>query len=93
MNVKAASLLACLVLSGSASAGLAEDMGTPEEQALCRPDYDRTCAQYGFDTDRIFKCMDDNVCKLSLGCQKVIFKHRPDLPRCTAARRPRRRKH
>jgi hypothetical protein len=91
MNFKAASLLACLVLSGSAAAGLAQDNnGTPQEQETCRPDADRLCSQFGFDVDRIKQCMDDNLCKLTPACQKVILKYRPDLRRCTG-RRVRRR--
>jgi len=49
--------------------------GTPEEEAACKPDVRRYCADLGEDQFRILSCLQKERTKISKACLKVLENH------------------
>jgi hypothetical protein len=70
-------IFAAFALSGLSSAAFA-DMGTPEEQAACRPDVRKFCYKIPQSAgDKAFQqCLEANRDKLSANCVRVMMEHK-----------------
>jgi hypothetical protein len=49
--------------------------GTPQEQAACRPDSQRYCADAIPDTFRVLSCLQRNREKITNACRRVLESH------------------
>jgi hypothetical protein len=70
---------------------LAQDQGTPEQQAACQPDVMRLCGNFIPDVERIVPCLKYNEPNLSPACHAVFFGsliEEPPKPRPQQKKRP-----
>jgi hypothetical protein len=73
--VRIIGLLTALALASVANAARAESAGTKEEQAACRPDVRRFCAQIKGDNQKYRDCLQAHFSELSQKCQQVLMTH------------------
>ncbi len=65
-----------LLAALSPAAALADNSGTKEEQAACRPDVRRLCGRIGKGDDQKYRdCLQMHFSELSQNCQQVLMNH------------------
>jgi hypothetical protein len=69
-------MICAILAAGPAVLVRAEDRGTPEQQAACRPDVLRLCGPEIPDVQRITMCLRYYMKKLSPECAAVIAEKR-----------------
>jgi hypothetical protein len=72
---KSSCLFASLAILLCATAALAQDRGTPEQQAACAPDAFRLCASSIPDPDRTENCLRQQKVRLSSACRALFDQH------------------
>jgi len=68
---------AALLGLGLSGAALADDAGTAQEQAACRPDVRKLCGHIGKgESDKYRDCLQTHFSELSPKCQEVLMNHK-----------------
>jgi hypothetical protein len=68
---------AALMALGLSGAAFADQAGTKQEQAACRPDVRKLCGHIGAgESDKYRDCLQTHFSELSPKCQEVLMNHK-----------------